>query len=54
MVPLPPWNPELTPIEENVSKVKGEMRSAAARTVEAVYTALNSALHDVRSKDIAG
>src|SRR3954466_10864533 len=30
--PLPPWSPDLTPIEEMVSKVKGAMRSAAART----------------------
>src|SRR6516165_11477184 len=47
LVPLPPWSPELTPIEEMVSKVKGAMRSAAARTTEAVYAAFASALHDV-------
>ena len=28
VVPLPPWSPDLTPIEEMVSKVKGAMRSA--------------------------
>ena len=27
VVPLPPWSPDLTPIEEMVSKVKGAMRS---------------------------
>jgi transposase len=36
VVPLPPWSPDLTPIEEMVSKVKGSLRSAAARTTEAV------------------
>src|SRR5262249_18221077 len=36
VVPLPPWSPDLTPIEEMVSKVKGSLRSAAARTEEAV------------------
>jgi transposase len=52
--PLPPYSPDLTPIEEMVSKVKGAMRSAAARTTEAVYAAFASALHDVTLEDIAG
>ena len=30
------------------------MRSAAARTTEAVYAAFGSALHDVTLEDIAG
>ena len=54
VVPLPPWSPDLTPIEEMVSKVKGSLRSAAARTTEAVYAAFASALHDVTPEDIAG
>jgi transposase len=54
VVPLPPWSPDLTPIEEMISKVKGAMRTAAARTTEAVYAAFGSALHDVTSEDIAG
>ena len=54
VVPLPPWSPDLTPIEEMVSKVKGAMRSAAARTKETVYAAFGSALHDVTPEDIAG
>src|SRR3954447_3711173 len=54
VVPLPPWSPDLTPIEEMVSKVKGSLRSAAARTKEAVYEAFGSALHDVTLDDIAG
>jgi transposase len=53
VVPLPPYSPDLTPVEEMVSKVKGAMRSAA-RTTEAVYEAFVSALHDVTSQDIAG
>jgi transposase len=52
--PLPPWSPDLAPIEEMFSKVKGAMRSAAARTTEAVYGAFASALHDVTLEDIAG
>jgi transposase len=54
VVPLPPWSPDMTPIEEMFSKVKGALRSAGARTKEAVYTAFASALHDVTPEDIAG
>jgi transposase len=54
LVPLPPWSPDLTPFEERVSKIKGAMRSTGARTKEAVYAALVSALHDVTPDDIAG
>jgi transposase len=52
--PLPPYSPDLTPIEEMVSKVKGALRSAAARTTETVYAAFASALDDVTAEDIAG
>jgi transposase len=54
VVPLPPYSPDLTPIEEMVSKVKNVMRSVAARTTEAVYAAFASGLHDVTLEDIAG
>jgi len=54
VVPLPPWSPDLTPIEEMISKVKGSLRSAAARTKETVYAAFGSALHDVTLENIAG
>ena len=54
VVPLPPWSPDLTPIEEMISKVKGAMRSAGARTKETVYAAFGSALHDVTIENIAG
>jgi transposase len=54
VVPLPPWSPDLTPVEEMFSKVKNAMRSAAARTTESVYAAFGSALHDVTPEDIAG
>jgi transposase len=54
VVPLPPYSPDYTPIEEMFSKVKGAMRSAAGRTKEAVYAAFGSALHDVTPENIAG
>ena len=54
VVPLPPWSPDLAPIEEMVSKVKNAMRSAAGRTTAAVYAAVGSALQDVTPDEIAG
>ena len=54
VVPLPPYSPDLNPIEEMFSKVKGALRSAAGRTKEAVYAAFASAWHDVTSENIAG
>ena len=54
VVPLPPWSPDLTPIEEMFSKVKEALRSAGKRTKEDVYAAIIEALHDVTPEDIAG
>jgi transposase len=54
VVPLPPWSPDLNPIEEMISKVKAVIRSIAARTTGAVYAAFASGLHDVTLEDIAG
>lgn len=54
VVPLPPWSPDLTPIEEMFSKVKGALRSMGARTTETVYAAFGSALHDVTPENILG
>ena len=54
VIPRPPWSPDLTPIEEMLSKVKGALRSAAARTTQAVIAAIGTALHDVSPEDIAG
>ena len=54
VVPLPPSSPDLTPIEEMFSKVKGALRSAAARTTVAITGAIGSALQDVSQQDILG
>jgi transposase len=54
VVPLPPSSPDLTPIEEMFSKVKGALRSAAARTTVAITGAIGSALHEVSQQDILG
>src|SRR3954452_24526576 len=54
VVPLPPSSPDLTPIEEMFSKVKGALRSAAARSTSALHVAIGSALHEVTPQDILG
>ena len=54
VIPLPPSSPDRTPIEEMFSKVKGALRSAAARTTQAVTAAIGTALQDVSPEDIAG
>jgi transposase len=54
VVPLPPSSPDLTPIEELFSKVKGALRSAAARSTSALDVAIGSALQDVSPQDILG
>lgn len=54
VIPLPTSSPDLSPIEEMFSKVKGELRSVAARTTDAVIDAIGSALRDITPQDIIG
>jgi transposase len=54
LVPLPPYSSDLTPIEELWSKAKTVLKSAAARTTEALYDAMGAALRSVRPEDILG
>jgi transposase len=54
VIPLPSSSPDLTPIEEMFSKVKGALRSAAARSTVAIHAAIGSALHEVSPQDILG
>jgi transposase len=54
LVPLPPYSPDLTPIEEMFSKAEGLLRSAAARTTATVYDAMGAALRAVCPGDILG
>jgi transposase len=44
---LPPYSPDLNPIEEAFSKIKGLLRKAAARTREALIEALGPAISAV-------
>jgi transposase len=54
VIRLPSSSPDLSPIEEMFSKVKERLRSAAARTSDAILTVIGPALHDVSSQDILG
>ena len=51
---LPPYSPDLNPIEEAFSKVKALLRRAGARTREALLEALGAALDAVRAWDTRG
>ena len=51
---LPAYSPDLNPIERLFSKLKTALRSAAARTVDAVIEAMGEALRAVRLEDIQG
>jgi transposase len=54
VLPVPPWSPDLNPIEKMFSKVKGALRTLAARTTENLVTAMGQALRRVCAQDIRG
>jgi transposase len=51
---LPPYSPELAPIEPRWSKLKTALRTAKARTRDALDTAITGALATVTSSDAYG
>ena len=51
---LPPYSPDLNPIEEAFSKVKHSLRKAKARTLEALFEATHQALAAVTTEDARG
>ncbi len=54
LVYLPPYSPDLNPIELAFSKVKGLLRKAEARTREALIGAIGRALDAVTTRDVRG
>jgi transposase len=54
VLPLPPYSPDYTPIEEMFSKVKEALRHAEARAKAELYDALGEALRRVTPEDILG
>lgn len=51
---LPPYSPDLSPIEEAFAKLKTLLRRAAARTREALLDAIASALDQITATDAQG
>jgi transposase len=51
---LPPYSPDLNPIEEAFSKIKGLMRKAEARSREALLEALGAAISALSAQDARG
>ena len=51
---LPPYSPDLNPIEEAFSKVKAGLRTAAPRTLADHGTAMWAALRTISPQDAAG
>jgi transposase len=54
VLPLPPYSPDYSPIEELFSKLKQWLRRAGARAEEELYAALGEALKTVTPEDILG
>ena len=54
LVYLPPYSPDLNPIEEAFAKVKASLRKFEARTREALVGAMGRALDGVTARDACG
>ena len=54
LVFLPPYWPEFNPIEEAFSKIKGFLRKAKARSIEALVRATGAVLSAVSKEDARG
>ena len=48
---LPPYSPDLNPIEMAFSKFKALLKKAAARTIEDLWSAIGKALPQITSND---
>jgi transposase len=51
---LPSYSPDLNPIEEAFSKIKGLLRKGEARTREALVEAIGTAISAITAKDARG
>jgi len=51
---LPPYSPDLNPIERAFAKLKGRLRAAAARSREALIEAMGAALDATTASDAHG
>jgi transposase len=51
---LPPYSPDLNPIEGAFAKLKGRLRAATARTHKALVEAMGAALDAITASDVSG
>jgi transposase len=51
---LPPYSPDLNPIEQAFSKLKASLRRAGARTFEALIEAMGRALEEITDREAWG
>jgi transposase len=51
---LPPYSPDLNPIEEAFGKIKGLMRKAQARSRQALLEAMGTAISALSAQDTRG
>ena len=51
---LPPYSPDLNPIEQLWSKVKAYLRKAKARTLDTLIEAIRDALRQIEASDAIG
>ena len=51
---LPPYSPDLNPIEQAFAKLKSHLRQAAARTLEDLHSALVEALNNFSAQHCRG
>ncbi len=51
---LPPYSPDLNPIEQAFSKLKASLRRAQARTYGALIEAMGRALDEISKRDASG
>ena len=51
---LPPYSPDLSPIEEAFSKIKGLLRKAQARSRETLLGAIGTAISALSAEDARG
>lgn len=51
---LPPYSPDLNPIEMAFAKFKALLKQAAARTIEALWTAIADAIPKITAADCQG
>jgi transposase len=54
LIYLPPYSPDLNPIEEAFAKIKALLRKAQARTRETLLEAMGRALDAVSASDAQG